>query len=95
MVHFIQNGVLIDGEEFEKTTARYYGDMTFEEGYKRTGRHVNITISASSATMQSGGSYKSPHSPLLSQPFHSHFHTQRSPFHTVSSTVPSLHIHMH
>lgn len=58
VVHFIQNGVLIDGEEFEKTTERYYGDMTFEEGYQRTGRHVNITISASSATMQSGGSYK-------------------------------------
>jgi TAG lipase/steryl ester hydrolase/phospholipase A2/LPA acyltransferase len=57
MLHFLRNGVLIDGDHFAKTTRRYYGDITFEEAFKKTGRHVSINISASSS-MTNNGSYK-------------------------------------
>jgi TAG lipase/steryl ester hydrolase/phospholipase A2/LPA acyltransferase len=45
--HFLRKGVLMDNRDFERCTRFYYGDMTFEEAYKRTRKHVNITVSAS------------------------------------------------
>jgi hypothetical protein len=39
--------VLIDNESFARTCEYYYGDATFAEGFKATGRHVCISVSAS------------------------------------------------
>lgn len=53
---FIQQGVLIKSADFEKTARAYYGEMTFEEGYLRSGRHVNISIASSTRGGQGGAS---------------------------------------
>lgn len=53
--HFIKHGVLMDWREFAHTARTYYWDLTFDEAYKRTRRHVSITVSYSTAnTNQSG-----------------------------------------
>ena len=41
-------GSLVDNDVFARCTRRYYGDTTFEEAYRKTGRVVNINISSSS-----------------------------------------------
>eukprot|EP00742_Colponemidia_sp_Colp-10_P008059 GILJ01008696.1.p1 GENE.GILJ01008696.1~~GILJ01008696.1.p1 ORF type:complete len:688 (+),score=66.97 GILJ01008696.1:43-2064(+) len=46
ILHFFGKGVLMDSEFFSQTCRAYYENITFEEAYKRTGRIVNITISA-------------------------------------------------
>jgi hypothetical protein len=48
-IHFLRHGVLMDWREFANTARTYYGDMTFSEAYKRTKRHVSITVSYSTA----------------------------------------------
>jgi hypothetical protein len=37
VLHFCNHGVLIDGDEFSRTTTKYYGDTTFEEAFRKTG----------------------------------------------------------
>jgi hypothetical protein len=53
MLHYVKNGVLIDGNQFAKTTRRYYGDVTFEEAFKKTQRHVSINVSSPSGNSSS------------------------------------------
>ena len=48
VAHFLREGVLVRSEDFERTTRAYYGSLTFEESFRRTGRHVNISICATS-----------------------------------------------
>lgn len=45
---FLTKGVLMESEFFENAVKAYFGDCTFQEAFARTGRHVNITITASS-----------------------------------------------
>ena len=53
---FIQHGFLVKSTDFEACARAYFGDMTFEEGYLRTGRHVNISIASSTRGGQGGAS---------------------------------------
>jgi len=45
--YFMENGLVVDSKEFQRTCDFYYGTTTFEEAYKKTGKHVCITVSAS------------------------------------------------
>lgn len=40
-------GMLIDNREFQRTCDFYYGDITFQEAYERSHKHISITVSAS------------------------------------------------
>ena len=48
--YWLKNKLLMDSREFRRTCDFYYGDMTFEEAFEHTGKHVCITVSASRAT---------------------------------------------
>lgn len=64
--HFWKTGVLVDCLQFERTTKQYYGEplsapveektmwYTFQDAYKKTGRQVSITVSASEITGAKG-----------------------------------------
>mmetsp|Transcript_3068 Transcript_3068/g.9295 ORF Transcript_3068/g.9295 Transcript_3068/m.9295 type:complete len:132 (+) Transcript_3068:1103-1498(+) len=56
LYNYLKLGCLVDNEAFESCTKRYYGDMTFEEAFRRTGRVVNINISSSSRVRAPGWS---------------------------------------
>ena len=45
---YLTDGCLVKNKDFAACTKRYYGDLTFEEAFRRTGRIVNINISAAS-----------------------------------------------
>jgi predicted acylesterase/phospholipase RssA len=45
-LNFVRIGALVPTEEFEATATAYFGTMTFEEAYARTGRSVSIVISS-------------------------------------------------
>ncbi|GKY90344.1 hypothetical protein MPSEU_000008400 [Mayamaea pseudoterrestris] len=51
--YWMKNKLLVDSAEFRRTCQFYYGDITFEEAFEKTGKHVCITVSASRA--QGGG----------------------------------------
>ena len=53
VAHFLKHKLLIDINEFRRTCKFYYGDMTFEEAFERTGKHVCISVSASRANAES------------------------------------------
>lgn len=59
--HFYNEGVLIDNAEFKRTARRYFGTLTFEEAFERTGRNVAISVSPSRV----GGGSGTRHSKLL------------------------------
>jgi predicted acylesterase/phospholipase RssA len=42
--------LLVDGAYFRRTCEFYFGHVTFEEAFERTGKHVCITVSASRAS---------------------------------------------
>ena len=46
--NFLRERVLLDSRAFTHTCKQYYKDYTFEEGYRRTGRDVSITVSYAS-----------------------------------------------
>jgi TAG lipase/steryl ester hydrolase/phospholipase A2/LPA acyltransferase len=48
IVHFAKHGLLMDQKKFAQICKAYFGDWTFEEAYRRTGRIVNICVSPSS-----------------------------------------------
>ena len=48
LFNYLRSGTLVQNDDFAACTKAYYGDLTFEEAYNRTGRIVNINISASS-----------------------------------------------
>jgi TAG lipase/steryl ester hydrolase/phospholipase A2/LPA acyltransferase len=49
IVHFARHGLLMDQRRFADTCRAYFGEWTFEEAFRRTGRIVNICISPSGA----------------------------------------------
>lgn len=51
--YWLKKKLLVDSREFKRCCDFYYGDVTFEEAFQRTGKHVCITVTASRAT--SGG----------------------------------------
>ena len=51
--YWFKNKLLMDINEFRRTAEFYYGDITFEEAFERTGKHVCISVSASRASADS------------------------------------------
>jgi TAG lipase / steryl ester hydrolase / phospholipase A2 / LPA acyltransferase len=45
--YWFKNKLLVDSAMFRETCEFYYSDITFEEAFERTGKHVCITVSAS------------------------------------------------
>ena len=45
--YWLKHKLLVDPKEFKRCCDFYYGDITFEEAFERTGKHVCITVSAS------------------------------------------------
>lgn len=45
--YWLKNKLLVDSQMFRDTCEFYYGDVTFEEAFELTGKHVCITVSAS------------------------------------------------
>lgn len=54
--YWLKHRLLVDSEDFKRCCEFYYKDITFEEAFKRTGKHVCITVSASRA--ESGGAQR-------------------------------------
>jgi len=54
--YWLNHRLLVDSKEFKRCCDFYYGDITFEEAFKRTGKHVCITVSASRVEDNGGGS---------------------------------------
>ena len=48
IAHFLQHGVLMSEVDFGNTTKKYFGDITFEEAYAISKRHVSIQVSVGS-----------------------------------------------
>ena len=48
--YWLKHKLLVDSADFKRCCDYYFGDMTFEEAFVRTGKHVCITVSASRAT---------------------------------------------
>ena len=48
--YWFKHKLLVDSKYFRRTCEFYYKDITFEEAFLRTGKHVCITVSASRAT---------------------------------------------
>lgn len=57
-VTWVKEGVLVTSEEFRRCCYFYYGDMTFEEAYAKTKKHVCITVSASRAQSDGSGTQR-------------------------------------
>ena len=53
--YWLKHKLLVDPKEFKRCCEFYYGDITFEEAFERTGKHVCITVSASRAEESGGG----------------------------------------
>lgn len=51
---WMKTGLLMDAKEFLRCCQFYYSDITFEEAFEMTGKHVCITVSASRAYAGSG-----------------------------------------
>ena len=45
LFNYVRNGCLVEHDEFASCCRRYYGDVTFEEAFARTGRIANNNIS--------------------------------------------------
>lgn len=54
--YWLKHKLLVDSAEFKKCCDFYFGDITFEEAFERTGKHICITVSASRA--ESGGAQR-------------------------------------
>ena len=48
IAHFLHHGVLMSEVDFANTTKKYFGDITFEEAYAISKRHVSIQVSVGS-----------------------------------------------
>ncbi|KAL7431543.1 hypothetical protein ACHAXH_001520, partial [Discostella pseudostelligera] len=51
---WMKTGLLMDAKEFLRCCQFYYSDITFEEAFEMTGKHICITVSASRAYAGSG-----------------------------------------
>jgi hypothetical protein len=47
--YWMKHKLLVDSAEFRRTCQFFYADITFEEAFEKTGKHVCITVSASRA----------------------------------------------
>lgn len=54
MIHFLKTGYLVDNNTFCRTTEYYWGDITFEEAYKKTNKHICIAVTASNSSGNGG-----------------------------------------
>lgn len=64
LIHCVKTGFLVEGAMFERTTRHYFGEpmhapekmmhYTFLDAFRKTGRHVCITVSASDITGHKG-----------------------------------------
>lgn len=52
--YWMKSGLPMDSKEFLRCCNFYYKDITFEEAFEMTGKHVCITVSASRASAGSG-----------------------------------------
>eukprot|EP00956_Cyclotella_meneghiniana_P011274 scaffold15879_cov80-Cyclotella_meneghiniana.AAC.11 len=52
--YWLKHGVLADSSEFKRCCDFYYKDITFEEAFEMTHKHVCITVTASRASAGSG-----------------------------------------
>lgn len=48
--YWLKHKLLVDSADFKKCCDFYFGDITFEEAFQKTGKHVCITVSASRST---------------------------------------------
>lgn len=48
--YWLKHKLLVDSADFKRCCDFYFGDITFEEAFQRTGKHVCITVSASRST---------------------------------------------
>mmetsp|Transcript_25997 Transcript_25997/g.36443 ORF Transcript_25997/g.36443 Transcript_25997/m.36443 type:complete len:858 (+) Transcript_25997:1-2574(+) len=48
--YWLKNRLLVDSADFKRCCDFYYEDVTFEEAFNRTGKHVCITVSANRAS---------------------------------------------
>ena len=56
--YWMKNKLLVDSKYFKKCCDFYYGDVTFEEAFQHTGKHVCITVSASRVDSGGGGAQR-------------------------------------
>ncbi|GMI23611.1 hypothetical protein TeGR_g2443, partial [Tetraparma gracilis] len=56
--NWLRTGLLVRGEEFRACTNWYFGDITFEEAFAKTGKHVCMTVTASRAAAGGGGTQR-------------------------------------
>jgi len=52
--YWLKHGILADSAEFRRCCEFYYKDITFEEAFEMTGKHVCITVSASRVSSSAG-----------------------------------------
>ena len=53
--YWLKTRLMVDSADFKRCCDFYFEDITFEEAFKRTGKHVCITVSASRATTAGSG----------------------------------------
>jgi len=53
--YWLKTRLMVKSKEFKRCCDYYYSDITFQEAFERTGKHVCITVSASRAIAGSGG----------------------------------------
>lgn len=53
--YWLKHKLLVDPSDFKRCCEFYFGDITFEEAFQRTGKHVCITVSASRAEVNGSG----------------------------------------
>jgi len=58
VANWMRTGLLCDSKEFKRTCTYYFGTTTFEEAYQHTGKTVCITVSASRARADAGGTQR-------------------------------------
>jgi len=46
--YWMRHKLLVDTEDFNRYCEYYFADYTFEDAFERTGKHVCITVSATS-----------------------------------------------
>jgi len=53
--YWLKHKLLVDSKEFKRCCDFYFGDITFEEAFEKTGKHICITVSASRSESNGNG----------------------------------------
>ena len=53
--YWLKHKLLVDSKEFKRCCDFYFGDITFEEAFEKTGKHICITVSASRSESSGNG----------------------------------------